>query len=189
MIFDEKFYALIGVIGVFIVAVIWCSFNIALPAIVGCLIKAIQEFWNKEKSLKAKLNYLVGIVVTIFLLGSVKFFGDNIFANDTEKRQEQVQEQEQEPQKSVEYYIINAEHELYSYEEINELSNEELCKLRNGIYAWRGLRYKGVLGVYYEEFDWYNPKYNSEAEVSQYITSKEWKLIDLIKRIEDERKN
>lgn len=186
MIFCEKFYESTGFMGV-LIFVVWCTYNLVLPAIVDCLIKVIPEIWKKkEEALKVKLSYMLGILIAIFLLGSVKFFGDNMLADGMEQGQEQTQEQE--PQRSIEYYIINAEHEIYSYDEINALSSEELYKLRNGIYARRGLHYKGVLGVYYEEFDWYNPQHNSEDEVSKYITYNEWRLIDLVKRIEEDRK-
>lgn len=83
----------------------------------------------------------------------------------------------------VETYIIRCRTEVISFNEWDDLSNDDLYYIRNGIFADCGQWFESG---YYDEFSWYNPKYSS-VEVWNYIGHCQRKNIDNIGFIEDQR--
>lgn len=57
-------------------------------------------------------------------------------------------------------YLERAVNEVIPYQELEMMSSEELRLLRNGILAFHGRIYSGELKEVFEQYSWYDPRFN-----------------------------
>lgn len=71
---------------------------------------------------------------------------------------------------------------IFKYEDIVSLNEDEISILRNSIYAKYGYKFKtSKYKNYFSKYDWYEPKYD---DVNTYLTLSDLKNIDLILKLE-----
>lgn len=81
------------------------------------------------------------------------------------------------------YYILRSINEIISINEFNNLTDDQLHNVRNGIYAYAGLYFKSE---YYNDFSWYTGDVAIE-EIYEKLIYYQVKNISRIVSIEKQR--
>lgn len=90
-------------------------------------------------------------------------------------------------EEKIENYIIRCNTEVVSINELNDLSQDELYYIRNGIFAYSGRIFiEDELTKYYKQFIWYEAKYTSTG-IWEYINSYQYQNIINIRDIEGKK--
>lgn len=112
---------------------------------------------------------------------------NNILVEDTVYGNAISVEVEEVVRDKVECYILDSKYREISIEELEELSDDELRFIRNGIYAYCGREFTDDLRKYYEQYEWYNPYISKEDFDWDYFNVFQQRTIENIVGVERHR--
>lgn len=173
-----------------IVVVLIIMFVVIFPTISDTIVDKLAKKNAKAREIESsKHNNVAQIIVLIVAIcvaiNCLSYVGEAI-ANE---KDEIADDNTDIDNRVIEYYILNADEVLFSYADVSQLSNNELYYIRNGIYALHGKNFgEEELDKFYREFKWYSPQHDSADVVKELISSQEWELIEIIQKVEEERK-
>lgn len=88
----------------------------------------------------------------------------------------------------IEKYIVRSEKEIISIPEIEELSDEELYLMRNGIFAYCGREFlEKELEEYFLQYEWYEPSISRDDFKWNMLNHYQQKNVENISKIEKSR--
>lgn len=169
------------------------NYKYLLLIILGLL---IQTGYNKFR----KMQFIPAFIVLFISLGIILFFtipsqneasdGSNIEVCDFNPTKNNIIESDEDKDDSaycdnIDYYIQKCYQEIISEEELNNLTNNELYYIRNGIFAYSGM----IFSInYYERYSWYNGHIQKSHFKWNMLNKYQQENIENIKEIENQRK-
>ncbi|MGF7060645.1 YARHG domain-containing protein [Brassicibacter mesophilus] len=138
---------------------------------------------NKEK-------YVIVFIMLIAFITGCSFENNEKHDNKNTKKESNITKTVSELKKENEdigkIVFINGKKinldNIFKYEDIVSLNEDEISILRNSIYAKYGYKFKtSKYKNYFSKYDWYEPKYD---DVNTYLTLSDLKNIDLILKLE-----
>lgn len=148
-----------------------------------CIIQVIRLLLNKffrknnEITLKKPHNKIITIGVVSFVL-----IGELICIN----KEVHIKADELPDLEKIENYIVECSSREMTYNHLKELDGMELYYIRNGIYAYCGVKFESG---FYDSFDWYNGSIEEKDFEWDMLNHYQQLNINTILRIEEENRN
>lgn len=172
--------------------------TIILPALAQVIINSLELLLNKEflrealtdeerEQRKRRILRYLAVIILVAIINKCLSPIETVYNNA--KKEIIIEDITSPPEPQIDFsncnledIIVNAQSQVYTWEQLSNYSLLDLKLIRNGIFAYNGRTFKEEeLTSYYSQFEWYKPSniinYSDLSKIEQ-------KNIDLIKELE-----